>query len=139
MTKSKKIYSLTLYRKNFVDCFKSPWIYKGVTKCLQKRCLPNSMAKTQKRKGIGSIFQWRTDCWGNNLFLHPCSKHHDSGNTSSYNLQRQQPITSSIKATAAATTFIPASISRECGERKGDHLGHVTWKLDNVKIISVMW
>lgn len=81
------------------------------------------MAKTQKREGIGSI--GRTDCWRNNLSLRPCSKHHDSGNTSSYNLQRQQPITSSIKATAAATTFIPASISRECGERKGDHLGHV--------------
>lgn len=116
--KAKKIYSLTLYRKDFVDCFKSPRIYKGVTKCLQKRCLPNSMAKTQKREGIGSIFQRRTECWGNDLSLHPCSKHHDSGNTSSYNLQRQQPITSSIKATAAATTFIPASISRELEREK---------------------
>lgn len=87
-----------------------------------KKMSPQLHGQNSKKGGYREYLQWRTDCWGNNLSLHPCSRHHDSGNTSSYNLQRQQPITSSIKATAAATTFIPASISRECGERERENM-----------------
>lgn len=92
MTKVKKnLFSSPLQKKFADSCFKSPWIYKEATKCLQKRCLPNSLAKTQRREDTRSILQWRLDCWGN-LSFHPCSRH-DNGNNSSYNLQKHQPIT----------------------------------------------
>lgn len=60
---------------------------------------------------------------GDNLSLQPCSRHHDSGNTFSYNLEGISP-SCFTKATAADTTFTLACTPSECGKRKGDHLGH---------------
>lgn len=135
--RQKNLFSSPLQEKLSDSCFKSPWIYKEATKCPQKRCLPNSLAKTQRREGTRSIIQWRLDSWGN-LSLHPCSRQ-DNGNTSSYNLQKHQPIASFIKATAAATTFLPAWISRECREKKMRSPGRHMRDLKVKKVFSVMW